>query len=217
MTRKALWWLKFGLGLLLGTALALGGIYALISLEAAPHHYQHLDEVPPRKVGLVLGTSKFVAGGGINLYYRARIETAAKLYHAGKVCTLLVSGDNRRHNYNEPEQMRQDLIALGVPKERIVADYAGLRTLDSVLRAEAVFGTRDYLIISQKFHNQRALWLAHAHGQTPIAFAAPDPQWRRFRLKTELREVLARPKALFDFLTQKTARHYGKPVPLPDC
>ncbi|MDO4435986.1 MAG: ElyC/SanA/YdcF family protein [Cardiobacteriaceae bacterium] len=207
----------FILELMVGIVLCPLLIYLSISVSTAQWQYDSLESIPSRPVGLVLGTSKWVARGRINLYYRARIEAAAELYHAGKVCYLLVSGDNRRHDYNEPEEMRRDLVKLGVPSEKIVLDYAGLRTLDSILRAEKIFGQTDYVIISQRFHNARALWLAKQQGHQAIAYIAQDPAWRRYRLKTELREVLARSKALFDILTNKEAKHYGTPLPIPAC
>ena len=205
-------WFLSGLSLLLLAPLLL---YGWISWRAAPYQYDDLEALPARSVGLVLGTSKYLGHGQINLYYRGRIEAALALYRAGKVRYFIVSGDNRSVSYNEPRQMRLDLIAGGVPAHRIQPDFAGLRTLDSVLRAAAIFGQDDYIIISQSFHNARALWLARARGQHPIAFNAPNPRRWRHRLKTELREVGARLKALWDLLSQKQARHYGPPIDFP--
>lgn len=196
----------------LGMVMLLGGCYFSVSFIAGKALYQTLEAVPYRNVGLVLGTNKYLRGGRINAFYQNRINAAAKLYHVGKVDYLVVSGDNRKNNYNEPKQMRADLIKAGVPADRIQPDYAGLRTLDSVLRMDKVFGHQNYLIISQRFHNERAVFLAKAKGQNPIAFNAKDPT-TMFRVL--LREYLARVKAVWDLISGKQARHYGEPIVFP--
>jgi len=162
--------------------------------------YSDLDQIPKRKIALVLGTSKYVNFGGkiyYNAYYVYRLSAAAKLYQAGKVDGILVSGDNSSQNYDEPTNMTQDLIELGIPANYITQDYAGFRTLDSIVRAQKIFGLENYTIVSQKFHCQRALYIAQSKEQTPIAFAASDVKSVR-GLKTRLREVLARFKAFLD-------------------
>ena len=118
--------------------------------------WSDVNAVPARNVGLLLG-----ARPG-NRYFTRRIDTAAALYHAGKVKWLLVSGDNGRKNYDEASGMQQALIAKGVPAKAIFCDYAGFSTLDSVVRAKKVFGENHITIISQEFHNQRAIWLANS-------------------------------------------------------
>lgn len=191
------------------------GCYLWISVSSKPYLYDNIDKVPSRRVALVLGTAKYVAGGRINLFYRGRIDAAVELYRAGKVQYFIVSGDNRSHNYNEPAAMRADLIAAGIPENRIQPDYAGLRTLDSILRAKEIFGQSDYLIISQPFHNARAVFLARHNGQTPIAFNAADPVSIRNSLKVRVRELGARIKAVWDVLVGTSARHYGEPISFP--
>lgn len=206
-------WIAFSFLLLLIAIPA--ACYAWIGAGSKPYLYDDIAAVPPKQTALVLGTAKYVAGGRINLFYQARIDAAAALYRAGKVQYFIVSGDNRRHDYNEPAQMRADLVKAGVPAERIQPDYAGLRTLDSVLRAKEIFGQSDYLIISQPFHNARAVFLARHNGQTPIAFNAADPVAARYSLKTRVREIGARIKAVWDVLADTRARHYGEPIPFP--
>ena len=90
-----------------------------------------------------------------------------ELFQAGKISRILVSGDNRRMNYNEPVEMRKALIAHGIPDSVIVMDFAGIRTLDSVIRAKKVFGQDRFTIISQRFHNERALYIAGRNGSKP--------------------------------------------------
>ena len=112
----------------------------------------------------MLGTSPKLRNGEDNLYFLYRIQATADLYKAGKISYILISGDNSRSNYNEPESMKQALIRLGIPSKVIYLDYAGLRTLDSVVRAKKIFGQNSITIISQKFHNERAIFIAQAYG-----------------------------------------------------
>ena len=154
--------------------------------------YQSVAAVPVRDVGLVLGTSKATRSGKPNLHFNQRIAAAVELYRAGKVHHLLVSGDNHIATYNEPTDMRNALVAAGVPASAITCDYAGFHTLDSVVRAQEVFGLSQCTIISEDFHCPRALWIAQQHGLDAIAFAAPDVSLRGWSLRAECREQLAR-------------------------
>jgi SanA protein len=131
--------------------------------RAAGRLYDDLAAVPHREIAVVLGTSKY-SRGRLNSFYTGRIRAAAELYHAGKVDGILVSGDNGTVEYNEPDEMRADLIALGVPAEHITADYAGFRTLDSIYRAGDVFRLESYIVVSQPFHIERALYLGRPEG-----------------------------------------------------
>jgi len=119
--------------------------YVAISVYSRPYLYQSLTEIPENKCGLVLGTSKFVAEGTENLYYRYRIEAAVRLYKSKKVSYLIVSGDNRYRNYNEPVNMQKDLVEAGIPVNHIYLDYAGFRTFDSVIRCREIFGQQKFL------------------------------------------------------------------------
>lgn len=158
--------------------------------------YDEVQAVPPVEAGLVLGTTHQIHGRE-NLYFRYRIDAAAKLWKAGKVKRLIVSGDNRSHRYNEPEKMRTALIARGIPHDVIICDYAGLRTLDSVIRAKKVFGFQSILIISQKFHNQRAIYQALGHNINATGFNAQDVP-SRIGMPTQVREIGARVLMWFD-------------------
>ena len=212
MLRRLIYW---GL-LLLALALAVpAGCYAWISWSSRSYLYDSVAEIPARPLALVLGTAKYTTDGRVNLYYRARIDAAAALYRSGKAQYFIVSGDNRSLSYNEPAQMRSDLIKAGVAADHIQPDYAGLRTLDSVLRADKVFGNRDYIIVSQPFHNARAVFLARKNGQQVIAYNAADPAILQYRLKTQVREIAARLRAVWDVLRGTEARHYGDPIPFP--
>lgn len=170
-----------------------------VEAVAKGRHYDDVNKMPHRNVGLLLGTSKYTIFGRDNEYYQRRIEATYELYVKGKIDTILISGDNSKKDYNEPETMMADLVALGVPKDRFVLDYAGFRTLDSVVRAKNVFGRDSVTIISQEFHNVRALYLAENVGVDAIAFNALYPIYRK-SVKIIIREKLARVKVVLDVL-----------------
>ncbi|WP_415270895.1 SanA/YdcF family protein [Leminorella richardii] len=153
--------------------------------------YSNVQDIPARNVALVLGAKPN------NRYFTRRIDAAAELYHAGKVQWLLVSGDNGKKHYDEPSAMQRALIEKGVPKGAIFCDYAGFSTLDSVVRANKVFGENSFTIVSQRFHNQRALYLAQQYGIDAIAYDAKDLPIGRGKY-TQMREKLARVSALLD-------------------
>jgi SanA protein len=174
--------------------------------------YNSINEVPKRKIGLVLGCSKYLSNGRQNLYFQQRIDAAKELYFSDKVKFLLVSGDNSTKYYDEPTTMKKDLIALGVPGNKIYCDYAGLSTLDSVVRTKEVFKENQFIVISQGFHVRRAIYLGLAHDIDLIGYA-PQGVSGLGSLKTELRDCLARGKALLDvkFLNRQP-KFLGDPV-----
>ena len=159
--------------------------------------YNDVTKIPYRKVGLVLGASKKTTRGTSNLYFDFRIQAAYQLYKAHKVQYLLVSGDNHIKGYDEPSDMREALILLGVPDSCIVLDYAGFRTLDSVVRCDEVFGEDSVTIISQEFHNQRAVFIANKNNISAIAFNAQEVN-KHYSFKTRIREYFARVKCVLD-------------------
>ncbi len=170
------------------------------------------DSLPGKKVGLLLGTSKYRAGGAINLYYRYRVEAAVRLFESGKVRFILISGDNATRSYNEPSTFRQDLIQSGIPAERIYLDYAGFRTLDSVVRCKEVFQEDDIIIISQPFHNERAVYIAQHKGLQALGFNAQDVPFQ-YGWKIQLREVFARVKTLLDiYILHTQPRFLGEKI-----
>ncbi len=162
-----------------------------------------INALPENEVGLVLGCSKHLSSGRINPHFKARIEAAAALYHAGKVKYLLLSGDNHRVGYDEPTDMKESLMALDVPADVITLDYAGFRTLDSVVRAREVFGRSRLTLITDDFHAHRAVFLAQHKGIEAVAFSAQKVAVNR-SARSRVREVVARVKAVADLYVFRT-------------
>jgi SanA protein len=181
----------------------------LIQQASKGRIYDRAESVPPRDWGIVPGTSAHLGNGDTNPYFRYRIAAAAKLYRLGKIKHILVSGDNRTANYNEPEDMRRALIEQQVPAAAIRLDYAGLRTLDTVVRAEKIFGLHRFTIISQREHDARALLITQYYKIDAIAFAADDVEFQYSRM-SHVHEWLADIKAPLDLYVLHTApKHLG--------
>jgi len=174
--------------------------------------FERIEDVPYNKVGLVLGTSKYLKKGGLNPYFMYRIQAAAKLYHAKKVSYILVSGDNGTVYYNEPIEMKKELVKLGVPNDAVVLDYAGFRTLDSVIRCEKIFGQKRFTIISQDFQNKRAIYISRKKGIEAVGFNAENINWHR-GTRVEAREWFARVKLFLDlYVLNSKPRFLGDKV-----
>ncbi len=182
---------------------------AWVSYRYASFRHQSLDQTDNFEVALVLGTGRNLGNGRINLYYKYRLEAAETLYKSGKVNYLLLSGDNGSIYYNEPMAMKRDLVARGIPAERIYLDYAGFRTLDSVVRCRAVFGQQRFLIVSQGFHTARAVHIARHLGMDAESFDAPSVAMSP---RMWLRERLARFKMTLDLLWGTQPKFLGPRV-----
>jgi SanA protein len=173
--------------------------------------YTNINDLPINEIGLVLGTSKY-ATDGLNLFYKYRMEAAADLYLHGKIKHIIVSGDNHINGYNEPEQMKASLVQLGVPAERITCDYAGLRTLDSMVRLKKIFMVHKATIISQRFHLERALFIASYYNIDAIGYCSKDVG-EAYGRNTNIREVFARSKAVLDlYILHTKPKHMGPEV-----
>ena len=209
MLKRLLYSLLVIIGLLLLTAL---GLDRWISWKTSPWIYDDLQDLPYRQVGVVLGTAKYYRTGVINQYYRYRIQGALNAYNSGKVNYLLLSGDNAQQSYNEPVTMRKDLIAAGVDPQDIVLDYAGFRTLDSIVRTRKVFDANDFIIITQRFHCERALFIAMHRGIQAQCYAVPSP---KDMLTVRVREFGARLGALADlYIFKREPRFLGPLLPI---
>ncbi|MFN7012879.1 MAG: vancomycin high temperature exclusion protein, partial [Bacteroidia bacterium] len=159
--------------------------------------YDKLENVPYNDVALLLGTSKYNKTGNTNLFFKYRIEAVTALFHSRKIKHIIVSGDNKEISYNEPRDMRRALLSNGIPDSCITLDYAGFRTLDSVVRCKKVFGQNKVTIVSQRFHLERALFIARKYGMDAIGFVSEDaPQ--QYGLYTYIREYFAKFLAVID-------------------
>ncbi len=165
--------------------------------------YDDTTKIPVNKAGLLLGTSKYYKDGKENLFYKYRIDAAVELYQKGKIKYIIASGDNRRKYYNEPKKMKTDLIKRGIPADRIYTDYAGFRTFDSVIRSKEIFGQNKITVISQRFHNLRALFIAKHFGIDAVAYNAQEVRGIH-GIKVRFRELFARIKALLDIYILKS-------------
>lgn len=193
-------------------------LFSNFHIKATTSDYIHhsMDSLPHNRVGLVLGTSRYLRGGGTNPYFRYRIDAAASLYRTGKIDYVIVSGDNSVHSYNEPLGMKEALEEKGLPEEHIFSDYAGFRTLDSVVRCKEVFGQESVTIVTQEFHGRRAVFIARRKGIDAVAFAAGNVP-TEFGLRVSIRELFAKVKAVLDvYIFRTKPRFLGEPVRIPD-
>jgi SanA protein len=203
-------WRPFFIIVIIILITAVGGINYFVNKTTAKQVYSDISLIPKKKVGLLLGTAKFEdkARHIVNPWYQNRIDATVALYMAGKIDFIIVSGDSINY-YNEPAVMKEDLIARGIPTDKIYTDNAGYRTLDSILRCRDIFGEDNITIISQEFHNQRALFIANHKHVTAIAYDAADGGGFA---GVFVREKLARVKMVFDLILNTQARYYGEHV-----
>lgn len=179
---------------------------------AEKYIYTDINQVPKNKVGLVLGTAQNLPNGKFNSYFYYRMEAVTALYEAGKIENIIVSGDNSTMSYNEPEAMRRELVKRGIPDEAIISDYAGFRTLDSIIRCKEIFGQQQFTVISQNFHNERAIYIARQLGIEAIGYNAKDVM-SAAGFKTKLREYFAKTKAFMDVnIAHKQPKFLGQKI-----
>ena len=187
------------------------GADRLVKKTAQSKIYNSTEKIPYNKVGLLLGTGKILSNGRINLYYKYRIEAAVELFESKKIEFILVSGDNSSKNYDEPSTIKNDLILKGVPANKIYLDYAGFRTFDSVIRSKEIFGQNSITIISQQFHNERAIYISNQKNIKAVAFNAKDVSIN-YGAKTRLRERFARVKMMLDLIFKKKPKFLGEKI-----
>lgn len=206
--KKRFWWLVL---------LILIPVFLTITANVLVEHnskgktFSKSDVIPKNRVGLVLGTAKRLKSGYLNLYFKYRIEATVELYRKGKIEFILISGDNSSKGYDEPTDFKDALIAKGIPEEKIYLDYAGFRTLDSVVRAKKIFGQDNITIISQQFHNERAIFIAEHYGIKAIGFNARTVS-ARYGIKVKWREYLARTKVFIDLVFGVNPKFLGKTI-----
>jgi SanA protein len=173
--------------------------------------FSQAKNLPSTKTALLLGTSKKLSNGNDNLYFKYRIDACLELYRSGKVSHILISGDNGSKEYNEPQDMKNELISRGIPEEKITLDYAGFDTYDSVLRAKMIFGQDAFIVVSQKFHNQRAVYIARRNGIHAYGYNARDVK-KMNGLKTKIREFFACVKAYIEVKVNVNPAYLGEKV-----
>ncbi|MFW5812146.1 MAG: SanA/YdcF family protein [Alkalispirochaetaceae bacterium] len=198
----------------IGTLILIFLSNTLVVNQSEGRVYSSLEEVPPRRVALLLGTSNRLRGGRPNPFFTYRVAAAVRLFKEGKVEFILASGDNSHPSYNEPASLQEALLRSGVPEDRVVLDYAGFSTLDSVVRASGVFGEDRLIIVSQPFHLERAIFIASSWGIDAVGYGARNVEgWGGVSIR--LREALARVKAVFDvYLVNRSPRYLGDPIPV---
>jgi SanA protein len=202
-------WLITGL-LAVGLVVLLGNRWVINSTDA--YIYKDWALMPDNDVGVVLGTSKYMENGKPSPEFRGRIEAAAELYKNGKLRHLIVSGANPDQSYNEPRAMRRELVKAGVPDSAITMDFAGFRTLDSIVRAQAIFGLQQFTIITQRYHSYRAVFISRKLNLKVVVFIAPATADGGYGSRNPPREVLARVKAILDiFLLSTEPKFLGEP------
>ena len=196
--------------------LALFGLFLsklIILLYAAPRIFTEAT-VPVERVAIVFGAG-LRYDGTPTAVLRDRVETAAQLYQQGKVNKLLMSGDNRFLDYNEPESMRQYALTLGIPDKDIVLDYAGRRTYDTCYRAKAIFQVDSAILVTQGFHLPRALFLCNSLGVKSAGVEANNIYFRKLsRFIWNIRELFATSQAVWDVFVAKPLPVLGDPEPI---
>ena len=199
-----------------------GAIFSILSIILADYATnratakfvsENLDEIPKCKSALLLGTSKELNSGKPNPFFTYRIDAAIKLYNSGKISYIVVSGDNSHDNYNEPQDMKDALVSHGIPADKIVLDYAGFNTYDSVHRMNKIFSQDKFIIISQKFHNQRAVYIAKSADMQAYGYNARNVDYYA-GFKVSVREKLARVKMFLDLLTNRAPHFLGDKINL---
>jgi len=191
----------------------LGALRLWVEGKVRDRIYTRVEEVPPRPVAIVLGAGLW-PDGSLTPILADRIATAADLYHAGIVQKLLCSGDNRFVDYNEPQRMLEYAVRLRVPEEDVVLDYAGRRTYDSCYRARAIFGVEQAVVVTQRFHAARALYLCDALGVDGVAVLADRQDYTVRRVTWETREYLALALAWWDVNVRRPVPVLGEPLPI---
>jgi len=209
--------LRISIVLLIVLSVTLIGISIVVSrymiLKASSGKtYSDVQALPTNEVGLVLGCSRILPDGRENLFFKYRISAAFEAFNNGKIEYVIVSGDNHIKSYDEPSEMKAALVKMGIPDKNIYCDYAGFRTLDSIVRAKEVFKVSKITVISQEFHNQRAIFIGQKRGLDVIGFNAKDVN-SRSAIKTRCREHLARVKAVIDvMIIKRNPKFLGDPI-----
>lgn len=190
--------------------------YSVVAYKASNRIYVDVTSVPYNEVGMVLGAGPTTVTGRSNSYFIHRLDATEELYKAGKIKFILISGDNSREDYSEPDAMKDSLVARGIPSEVIYLDYAGFRTLDSVVRSKKVFGQKKLTVISQRFHNERSIILGDWQDMDLIGYNAKETSSKFHRIRAHVREGYARIKLFLDILIGKQPKFLGNPIEIKE-
>lgn len=208
-----------------------GGLCSLIVLivlacdfivvrNASRRTFDSVEDIPHNRVALLLATSPITPGGARNFYFDNRIKAAAELYNAGKIDIIIASGGDytkdHQNGCDEPKAIRDSLMKYGVSAAHIELDYEGTRTLCSIAKLKEVYDVDSVTLISQKYHNERAIYLADKFGISAIGYNADPSPIRRNRIKNTIREYFARPKMFIDFIVGVKPQIKSGKIALPD-
>lgn len=196
-----------------GMFLFAAGVAIHISRESQPYRFENASSIRQDRVAIVFGA--LVTSNGLSDVLRDRVDAGIELYRAGTVKKLLMSGDNRFVHYNEPEAMRQYAIEKGIPAEDVVADFAGRDTYDTCYRAKHIFGLDSAVLVTQRFHAPRAVYIARGVGIDAVCYGVADfekyPQWR---VKSSVREYMVDMKAWWEVnVSKRPAKIMGSREP----
>jgi SanA protein len=178
----------------------------VVIINSISKTFDDVDNVPHREYGLLLATSPITPTGVHNFYFGNRIKATDELYKAGKIDYIIASGGDYTNTQeigcDEPAAIRDSLMARGIPADRIILDYEGVRTVNSIVKAKEVYGVDSVLIISQKEHNQRSIYLAEQYGLNAVGYNALPSHIRHSRIKNNIRECFARVKMFLEILSE---------------
>ncbi len=170
-----------------------------VSISSNRKIYKDINSLPDKGYGVLLGTSKYTKNGQINVFYKNRIDAAEDILKNDKISRIIASGDNRNFRYNEPMKMKQDLIKYGISEDRVIIDPDGFRTLYSMLNIAKKYNINEAIIVSQRFHLQRAIFIGKFLGLELIGYEAKNVSGMA-NIKIQIRERGARLKMIFDIL-----------------
>lgn len=189
-------------------SLAMIVTYATVSCNASGRIFNNIEDITECKYGMLLATSPITPRGEHNFNFDNRIKAADKLYKAGKIDFIIASGGNytlaHKNGCDEPKAILDSLVARGVPADRIILDYEGTRTLNSIVKAKMVYGLDSLILISQRYHNERAIYLADKYGIHAVGYNAQPSKNQCSRIKNTLHEYLARVKMFIDVANMST-------------
>ncbi len=177
-----------------------------------PKMYTTVEALPDAPTVIVLGASVY-ANGNLSPVLKDRVDTALELYNSGKVERFLLSGDHGQNNYDEVNAMKDYLNKRGVPNSVIFLDHAGFDTYDSMYRAQYIFNVQQAIVVTQRFHLPRALYIANRLDLNYIGFVADKRQYRSLE-SFERREYLAKIKAVWEVLINKKPTYLGEKIPI---